>query len=638
MLSGNERGMKCTIDGTVYPSFTENTWFGDSGASCHIDYEDEDMFDVVYIDEVVGGIGDQLLRATKKGKKRVKIQQADGSSMEKVLNPVKYCAKAKEKLFSITRELSEGAKLASDANNNIILLYDDGTKIVFDRRIKTHDGWVGGVHISPVVDETVNVATVATKTVVQYHRELGHPSEMTTRSTAKARGEKLGGTFTQCKECVLSKAKQKKVSKDSVERSKTPGGRLFIDISSPKTKSIGGSKHWLLVVDDCSDNTFSFFLKKKSDQYDVLIGFVKDLKAKHGMSVRNIRCDNAGENTYLEKMCKREGLGITFEYTAPDTPQQNGRVERKFATLYGRVRAMLSGSGIDNPLRKKLWTEAANTATQLDNILVPNGKSINSFQQFFGKGIKSPVNSTKVFGEMCVVSDRRKIKAKFDDRGKTGIWLGYAEGHAVGTYRVYNPETKKVILSRDVTFIHAEHENKSAEAVPKSILSDIIDDDSDDDIPGTNVVSDSESDDDDDDDMEDATFHTAGDISADEDDDEVVPSPETTINPRVLREMRKLDASYNPEAREIISNTETGRETEETDAEIEAEIANLMMIDIAKVADQTDTTEYVDIRYKYVNEYVEDGVIKIIFVKSGDNDSDIMTKNLGGDLYSKHSN
>jgi len=62
------------------------------------------------------------------------------------------------------------------------------------------------------------------------------------------------------------------------------------------------------------------------------------------------------------------------------------------------------------------------------------------------------------------------------------------------------------------------------------------------------------------------------------------------------------------------------------------------MIDIAKVADQTDTTEYVDIRYKYVNEYVEDGVIKIIFVKSGDNDSDIMTKNLGGDLYSKHSN
>ena len=41
---------------------------------------------------------------------------------------------------------------------------------------------------------------------------------------------------------------------------------------------------------------------------------------------------------------------------------------------------------------------------------------------------------------------------------------------------------------------------------------------------------------------------------------------------------------------------------------------------------------------KYVNEYCEHGVLKIIFVKSADNDSDIMTRNLGGDLHSKHSN
>ena len=43
-----------------------------------------------------------------------------------------------------------------------------------------------------------------------------------------------------------------------------------------------------------------------------------------------------------------------------------------------------------------------------------------------------------------------------------------------------------------------------------------------------------------------------------------------------------------------------------------------------------------DIRTKYVNEYVEDGIIKIIFVQSGDNDSDIMTKNVNGDLLDKH--
>ena len=48
-------------------------------------------------------------------------------------------------------------------------------------------------------------------------------------------------------------------------------------------------------------------------------------------------------------------------------------------------------------------------------------------------------------------------------------------------------------------------------------------------------------------------------------------------------------------------------------------------------------TKHVDIRYKYVNEYLEDGTVKIIFVKSAENDSDILTKNLSAELHNKHS-
>ena len=51
----------------------------------------------------------------------------------------------------------------------------------------------------------------------------------------------------------------------------------------------------------------------------------------------------------------------------------------------------------------------------------------------------------------------------------------------------------------------------------------------------------------------------------------------------------------------------------------------------------TSQVKHVDIRTKYMNEYCEDGKIKIIFVKSVDNDSDICTKNLGGNLFEKHS-
>ena len=38
----------------------------------------------------------------------------------------------------------------------------------------------------------------------------------------------------------------------------------------------------------------------------------------------------------------------------------------------------------------------------------------------------------------------------------------------------------------------------------------------------------------------------------------------------------------------------------------------------------------------YVNECVEEGVVKIVFVKSTDNDSNILTKNSSADLHDKH--
>ena len=86
----------------------------------------------------------------------------------------------------------------------------------------------------------------------------------------------------------------------------------------------------------------------------------------------------------FEKASKLEGMGLKFEYTVPGTSQQNGRAERKFQTLYGRVRAMLIGSGIQQPLRNSLWAEAVNTATELDGILVAQGQKLSPYQKFFG--------------------------------------------------------------------------------------------------------------------------------------------------------------------------------------------------------------------------------------------------------------
>jgi hypothetical protein len=68
--------------------------------------------------------------------------------------------------------------------------------------------------------------------------------------------------------------------------------------------------------------------------------WLHEFQFRLGFKVKRMRCDNAGENRQFQKYLNRLPHHIKFENTAPNTPQQNGKLERKFATLYGKVRAM----------------------------------------------------------------------------------------------------------------------------------------------------------------------------------------------------------------------------------------------------------------------------------------------------------
>jgi hypothetical protein len=58
-------------------------------------------------------------------------------------------------------------------------------------------------------------------------------------------------------------------------------------------------------------------------------------------------------------------LGCQFEFTAPDSPQKNGKVESKFATVYDRIRAMLNEAEFNWSLRHAMWAYASLHATKL---------------------------------------------------------------------------------------------------------------------------------------------------------------------------------------------------------------------------------------------------------------------------------
>jgi hypothetical protein len=67
---------------------------------------------------------------------------------------------------------------------------------------------------------------------------------------------------------------------------------------------------------------------------------------------------------------------LHFEFTAPDTPENNGTIERKFQTLYVKTRSMLNVCHLPINLQDQLWAHIAHLATLLDIILVINHRDI----------------------------------------------------------------------------------------------------------------------------------------------------------------------------------------------------------------------------------------------------------------------
>ena len=197
----------------------------------------------------------------------------------------------------------------------------------------------------------------------------------------------------------------------------------------------------------------AFSLANKSDishKADTLLMELNgklDNYAVHGIT-KYLRCDNAGENlSDLQRVCNQ--YKVRMEYTAPNTPQQNGVVERKFVTIRDRSCAMTFSAGWNSATQAKLWAESISTSEYLTNV-VSNSRNIKSPEELFTGKQPSIYKHLIEYGRMGWVTNRKKIKKKLAPKAIPCYMIGYAKGHSGDTYRMYNPITKKVIMSRDI--------------------------------------------------------------------------------------------------------------------------------------------------------------------------------------------
>jgi transposase InsO family protein len=193
---------------------------------------------------------------------------------------------------------------------------------------------------------------------------------------------KSSGNFEACEQCAIAKAQQKNVNKKWLGSSNVPGECLYIDISSIEERSFGGAKFWALIFDDCTDYWWSFVMKNKSD----LKGNIKTLSTNlkiANQNVRFIRYDDAGKNMTIKNDPEIKSFGIKFEFSGPRTPQRNGKNERKFQTLYGRIQAILNGANLEGELRDKIWAGCVMNVTYLSNIISTKSNLKSPFELLY---------------------------------------------------------------------------------------------------------------------------------------------------------------------------------------------------------------------------------------------------------------
>ena len=118
----------------------------------------------------------------------------------------------------------------------IALTHEDHKPIIFDRVLKAGNSVLLAAKMVIKNPEEVNAAIVNGKQSKEYfHRVTGHAGHHLMVD--------LTGKVNNCLSCSLEKIRQKNIPKKNEDKTKNPGERMYLDISSIRKPSMEGRQH-----------------------------------------------------------------------------------------------------------------------------------------------------------------------------------------------------------------------------------------------------------------------------------------------------------------------------------------------------------------------------------------------------------
>ena len=96
---------------------------------------------------------------------------------------------------------------------------------------------------------------------------------------------------------------------------------------SSTVSSIGGSRYFVVFIDDYSCYSWIFHMKNRSELLQVYSNFAKIVETQFSKRIKIFRSDNALEYTQYAFQAVLHSYGIVYHLTCPGTSQQNGRAK-----------------------------------------------------------------------------------------------------------------------------------------------------------------------------------------------------------------------------------------------------------------------------------------------------------------------
>lgn len=301
--------------------------------------------------------------------------------------------------------------------------------------------------ITTPVEECLHTSSELTYLWHQRYGHLNHKGLKTPQTKKMVRGlPQLEASSVTCAYCFIGKQHRNPIPKKSEWHASKVLELIHADICGPiEPVSSSGKRYLLCFIDDYSQKGWVYFLFEKSEALECFKTFKKLVEKEAEESVKCLRTDRGGEfnSINFNLFCEKEG--IKRQLTTSYTPHQNEVAERKNRTVMNMVRCMLSAKRVP----KLFWAEATKWSFYLLNRCPTHAVKKITPQEAWS-GVKPSVQHLRVWGCIAHVHIPDAKRGKLDDKSFPCIMLGVSD-ESKG-YRLFDPKTKRVVVSKDVIF------------------------------------------------------------------------------------------------------------------------------------------------------------------------------------------